>query len=1676
MDQGNGNNETNTKVSAPIELQLALWDDMEEEQQEDEEQLQEEETMDEEQDLCDLPLSLRRQRSTTRQTRKTQKPDDADDKEKGTTTAESTPTRRRTTTTKRRRTKERSSLWSNLSTLFGIGQHVTLTPAFASSHDSVLFSETFVQQFVHTYVIPSVWQRHNPNHVAASAMVASILSQWLQTALNLAAVQTNCQVPVFGWWGRYDHRHSVPQSLSTHEPEQQKLIANLPSSLFQQQPQAVLTAQSSLCQLQPSLPPSIRRTASTDPPLSSSSDPQSDTESVHGHQSTMSWDDDSTSQATFWTTTTVHTSATSPLLLKQQQGQMTSRTMATTLRKDNLDKPGDLQLGFPTWLHETWARHAALPPEPASSLAPSSPTGRGRRNSSVTSARLRRLTRQRRRSSSLHENDDDGEYWNDKQLPPLLTGMCYCGEVDNDYDLYNDGSGKRASFWLGTLPVAPYGVSLATWGDLLLRYCPPTMNTMQDDHMLLDSLSESSPQEVVHLWQARHVYCWDKRCPPPESPTATPPGSPPHHHTHGPSVRRSFSSCSDDPQANWRTPRAALLWVDDCKTNGSSTLDHKLTHAQLRQELQRRQLHCHLLDLMSNAAGASDDDPLWGPVDDPIDSLWASVKWKQMTQPLMQLPLKIRSHQALSDEDHREAQQAMELNVMNPLRAVDFTLQVRHDAGAMKTPLAAIQHCLLAALIRTSTLPMETLLTHLTDTLVLERWDADAGNVIARNLAQQAPNVGSTTLNLVEAMDWEYAAEDLIEPWQALEIVRDVFAANAAASNGSSSSSSSDALSLLSPPSDNDNAAESPSSSSVLFQPLPKSAPYCRLFSILCAYISRVRSPSSMIQVFCTFVQELRRKWDFRESLPNMVNHLPGYDGIPTTTDKTPLSNGDFLETAFSAPPPPPFAAYLGSAGTGNEGRNSSLALSTSDSLSTEFHCLIGQKLQVIHLCFETVIAEEESSQQQQHPNHLNLNGSRQGGSLAMMMSNNGVQGQGRRRMDYESLPPVMDAPRPPPSNSITQSLGRDEEEKEGDDQSARNNNVSLLTLEDAKLNGVTAGVSQGDTMGRKRKMASSVNNMNGAASVSSLSSHRDETDALSVATHYTDTRSMATHSTATTAMAGRTQTMAPTKGTADDASQSTLEQYYDSNNGGDVPPEWMMSFLRRGARCPVEGQFMAGNHSDSHPQVYAPYLQRPPPLTDDMLAQRREWLEKRSGFVTAEGYGEENCGSSNESPGGQCPSSQACLEKDVMERLNVAQAMQRPKLVSDMSAFKAANPGCQFEDFVRWYGEPKLPLVDMDYSVESLSLGLLEPDQISERLMALTWAFWIKTWDDASATPAAEQEPLFCASDTVEIALDYLETLHPANLISSVMATNLSNAYHSLVLSATVGTDLGEDATQIPMVEASLIRLRRKLEAALHLLSADSVSPNNTVGGPQSSPETNGFCGHVSGSSLSVSPPVFSFASLETLAPCETACRIIGENEMLLSNALSLLHKLPHQYELVEQLLQQHQQQRRLQRRVRLQERLQQQQQRRRRSSSRGAGDATAKKKQTIFVTTTDIDEQHLRQSVLHALAGTPNYYGSRHSTLAQQPLGSLIGGPIPSLTPILREYLFRNTNPSYPCQLCVRWGDGGRNNNKRKSESSYNKSVSLLSSSSSSSSSPGEDDAFDGLMIAIAHTKPIW
>ena len=97
------------------------------------------------------------------------------------------------------------------------------------------------------------------------------------------------------------------------------------------------------------------------------------------------------------------------------------------------------------------------------------------------------------------------------------------------------------------------------------------------------------------------------------------------------------------------------------------------------------------------------------------------------------------------------------------------------------------------------------------------------------------------------------------------------------------------------------------------------------------------------------------------------------------------------------------------------------------------------------------------------------------------------------------------------------------------------------------------------------------------------------------------------------------------------------------------------------------------------------------------------------------------------------------------------------------MSAFKAANPGCCLEDFVRWHS-PR-DWIDQE-------------SRLSDR-MATDDNLWRELWDMAEELSADEQRPLFDYHQEAEKILHYLEMLPIDELFKQVLSTAISIVQH---------------------------------------------------------------------------------------------------------------------------------------------------------------------------------------------------------------------------------------------------------------------------------------------------------
>ncbi|XP_005093890.1 rab3 GTPase-activating protein catalytic subunit [Aplysia californica] len=186
--------------------------------------------------------------------------------------------------------------------------------------------------------------------------------------------------------------------------------------------------------------------------------------------------------------------------------------------------------------------------------------------------------------------------------------------------------------------------------------------------------------------------------------------------------------------------------------------------------------------------------------------------------------------------------------------------------------------------------------------------------------------------------------------------------------------------------------------------------------------------------------------------------------------------------------------------------------------------------------------------------------------------------------------------------------------------------------------------------------------------------------------------------------------------------------------------------------------------------QLYIPVTQEPSPMTEDMLEEHAEVLAKLG--TSAEGS-------------------------------QIRARMQSACLVSDMESFKAANPGCILEDFVRWYS-PRDYVVDDDVEAEEevemeqeqQSAGSDTPatgerkgsvsspakrGRLSQR-MQIPGNMWVEAWQSAKAVSARRQKRLFDDTKEAEKVLHYLASMKPAEVVLHLMPCVIHAAIIKLV------------------------------------------------------------------------------------------------------------------------------------------------------------------------------------------------------------------------------------------------------------------------------------------------------
>nr|XP_054590315.1 rab3 GTPase-activating protein catalytic subunit isoform X3 [Nothobranchius furzeri] len=191
---------------------------------------------------------------------------------------------------------------------------------------------------------------------------------------------------------------------------------------------------------------------------------------------------------------------------------------------------------------------------------------------------------------------------------------------------------------------------------------------------------------------------------------------------------------------------------------------------------------------------------------------------------------------------------------------------------------------------------------------------------------------------------------------------------------------------------------------------------------------------------------------------------------------------------------------------------------------------------------------------------------------------------------------------------------------------------------------------------------------------------------------------------------------------------------------------------------------------------LYVPVTQEPAPMTEDQLEEQSEVLAKLG--TSAEGS-------------------------------HLRARMQSACLVSDMESFKAANPGCVLEDFVRWYSPRDY---EEKYEVDEKGNKVLT-GELSAR-MKIPGNMWAEAWEISRVTPARRQRRLFDDTKEAEKILHYLTMQKPGDLARHLLPCLLHAALLKL--------QQEESVEKIPSVEKNIQQAITQANLLLHSGSYD--------------------------------------------------------------------------------------------------------------------------------------------------------------------------------------------------------------------------------------------------------------
>lgn len=1184
----------------------------------------------------------------------------------------------------------KTNIISDLSSIFGIGQHLTLSPASPEVVDSFLQLTVQAMECVNH---PGKKKKMSGGLMAAMSSrqtlegtvslhtaALRVLSNQLQTAMNIAVVSCDCRIPVFGIWGIYQP-DTVKRSIDGKiEDTLMQSVMEVPSwmsggDFFN------IAAEGSVCCLFRKHIENLRKGTANSKDAEGG---ETCTDSVDSFSGSIDYDDDGDDYDDE----------------NDENGDDAASFSSRQMPQDQRRKDGII------WTPSRTS-NVDMPPTPL-------------------------------RKSQVENKNVDEQY-----LPAIMTGLCYAG-----------GSflASGANFEMYVVPPGiAYPVhctTLNSLGQLLLQHSPTLQQ--RSASLLPHFVNKNEVKGIVSVSGARHKYTWSKLfqidedyIPNQENLLLAP--------TYVTKYKNSWK------ELNIMT--YGLSWRQSANTQLIGG-DGLMSTEQYKNDCQARALKmlfrascCAKTKRTRKSLVANKGlEPLWGPCEDPVSIVSVSSTWagsqenvakdesgnEREKDPILTLPLRIRSHKKMSSSDVIEMENEILSTIFNPLLTPDFQVSVTFDSNAACTTLSATNRCLLASLIRSSALDQSYLLGHICKSTILEELHQnDELEFLVEEIMNEA-NVSPVTRRLVQALDWASMADMMeedssIHKGRMKDIVEQVF-----------SMCSSEEGQYPAPPELFDDSNCHESEAEQVFQPfLDKACRPGRLLSLLFVSMSSLQTPSMMAALWMEFVSELRILWEKRESIPNLGT-IPGLDGEELYDDTE--SN---IITAFKTSMQNKEKNLTG--GVGSKARDAAFIFSTENDPDLN-DCIINQKLQVFNIGVELMNSYETNK----------LKKKKQTASVSA------------NRADLESVDIVSEDG----GNAFPQC-------------------IEFSASFDAK------------------------NNNSFETKFQTTIPEDDFFDAM---------------------------------GTIYDEESSKIDSFI-LNNSTDVSMEYEMAYnlgIRLGARCPISDPIFA--HQSA--QLFAPYVNRDTPLTDDLIVERSNMIFRSD---------------------------------SIESRIDAAHRFQRPKLLSDMSSYKAANPGCGFQDFITWYGNPGNPLNQYDETSafcciqqKYLTVSNKTPmDEATEALFILdaTRSFWTQCWEDAKPIPAKDQSSLFDAFGAVEMLLLWFETMHPAILINQIVAVNIAMA--NFILQAS------HSLSSLRPIREALVRLDEKSKEALRLLSKDII---------------NSFSDPITSNDNLRNP--FIYTSPETIKLCESVCTLIGDVEILQARATSLLSKLNFDEKLVSTIL----------------------------------------------------------------------------------------------------------------------------------------------------------------------------